>query len=80
MQKEKLYEGVYANMIFTGFHSGKSEEVLKKVSALYERDVDNSISTFLNTIEPGIVILLSIIVGVILLSVMLPLMSIMASV
>lgn len=80
MQKEKLYEGVYANMIFTGFHSGKSEEVLKKVSALYERDVDNSISTFLNTIEPGIVILLSLIVGVILLSVMLPLMSIMASV
>lgn len=80
MQKEKLYEGVYANMIFTGFHSGKSEEVLKKVSALYERDVDNSISTFLNTIEPGIVILLSVIVGVILLSVMLPLMSIMASV
>ena len=80
MQKEKLYEGVYSNMIFTGFHSGKSEEVLKKVSALYERDVDNSISTFLNTIEPGIVILLSIIVGVILLSVMLPLMSIMASV
>lgn len=80
MQKEKLYEGVYANMIFTGFHSGKSEEVLKKVSALYERDVDNSISSFLNTIEPGIVILLSIIVGVILLSVMLPLMSIMASV
>lgn len=80
MQKEKLYEGVYANMIFTGFHSGKSEEVLKKVSALYERDVDNGISTFLNTIEPGIVILLSVIVGVILLSVMLPLMSIMTSV
>lgn len=80
MQKVKLYEGIYANMLFTGFHSGKSEEVLKKVSALYERDVDNSISVFLNTIEPGIVILLSIIVGVILLSVMLPLMSIMTSV
>lgn len=80
MQKAQLYEGIYANMLFTGFHSGKSEDVLKKVSALYERDVDNSISVFLNTIEPGIVILLSIIVGVILLSVMLPLMSIMTSV
>lgn len=80
MQEEKLYQGVYANMIYTGFRSGKSEEVLKKVSALYEKDVDTSISSFLNTIEPAIVIILSLIVGVILLSVMLPLMSIMTSI
>lgn len=80
MQQEHLYEGVYANMIYTGFRSGKSEEVLKKASTLYEKDVDTSISTFLNTIEPSVVIVLSVIVGVILLSVMLPLMSIMTSI
>lgn len=80
MQKEQLYEGIYANMIYTGFRSGKSEEVLKKASRLYEKEVDLSISTFLNTIEPSIVIILSLIVGIILLSVMLPLMSIMTSI
>ena len=79
MQSEHLYEGVYANMIYTGFRSGKSEDVLKKASSLFEKDVDTSISTFLNTIEPSVVIVLSVIVGVILLSVMLPLMSIMSS-
>ncbi|MEG1731640.1 MAG: type II secretion system F family protein [Longicatena sp.] len=79
MLKEQLYQGMYANMIITGFHSGKSDDVMKKVSSLYEKDVDVSIGGFLNTIEPAIVILLSLIVGVILLSVMLPLMSIMTS-
>lgn len=79
LQKEHLYEGAYANMIITGFHSGKSDDVMKKVASLYEKDVDISISSFLNTIEPLIVIFLSLIVGVILLSVMLPLMSIMSS-
>ena len=80
LRKEKLYEGSYANMIVTGFHSGKSDDVMKKISNLYEKDVNQSISSFLNTIEPLIVIFLSLIVGVILLSVMLPLMSIMSSI
>lgn len=80
MMKEKLYSGLYANMIYTGFRTGKGEDVLKKASSLYEKDVDNSISSFLNIIEPIVVIALSVIVGVILLSVMLPLMSIMTSI
>lgn len=80
LQKEKLYQGIYANLIITGFQSGKSEEVMKKVSDLYEKAVDDSISAFLNMIEPAIVIFLSLIVGIILLSVMLPLMSIMSSI
>lgn len=80
LQKESLYQGVYANMIITGFHSGKGDEVMKKVSSLYEKDVDASIGSFLNTIEPMIVIVLSLIVGIILLSVMLPLMSIMTTI
>lgn len=80
IQQEELYRGMYANMLITGFRSGRSDEVMKKVSILYEKDVDMSIGAFLNTIEPTIVITLSIIVGIILLSVMLPLMSIMSSI
>lgn len=80
LQKTNLYDGVYASMIAAGFHSGKSDEVMQKVSSLYEKEVDHSISSFLNTIEPIIVIFLSVIVGIILLSVMLPLMSIMSTI
>lgn len=74
-----LYEGVYSNMLQIGFKSGKQDEVLKKLVALYEKDVDSSISSFLNVIEPTIVAVLSLVVGIVLLSVMLPLMSIMSS-
>lgn len=74
-----LYEGIYSNMLQIGFKSGKQDEVLKKLVTLYEKDVDNSISSFLNVIEPTIVALLSLVVGIILLSIMLPLMSIMSS-
>lgn len=74
-----LYEGIYSNMLQIGFKSGKQDEVLKKLVSLYEKDVDSSISSFLNVIEPTIVAVLSLVVGIILLSVMLPLMSIMSS-
>ena len=80
LQKTNLYDGVYASMIVAGFHSGKNDEVMQKVSNLYEKEVDHSISSFLNTVEPVIVIFLSVIVGIILLSVMLPLMNIMTSI
>lgn len=78
--QESLYEGIYANMLVTGFMSGKSDEVFQSVSNLYVKDVENSMGTVLNRIEPAIVISLSVIVGIILLSLMLPLMGVMGSI
>lgn len=79
IKERNLYEGVYANLLQIGFKSGRQDEVMKKLVALYEKDVSSSISSFLNIIEPSLVALLSFVVGIILLSVMLPLMSIMSS-
>lgn len=79
IKERSLYEGVYANLLQIGFRSGRQDEVMKKLVELYEKDVSSSISAFLNIIEPSIVALLSFVVGIILLSVMLPLMSIMSS-
>lgn len=79
IRERGLYEGVYANLLQIGFKSGRQDEVMNKLVALYEKDVSSSISAFLNIIEPSLVALLSFVVGIILLSVMLPLMSIMSS-
>lgn len=79
-RKENLYQGMYANMVSIGFQSGKSDDVMKSLASLYEKEVEQSIARFLNVIEPAIVAILSVIVGIILLSVMLPLMSIMTSI
>lgn len=74
-----LYEGMYSHLLQIGFKSGRQDEVMKQLVGLYEKDVSSSISSFLNIIEPTIVALLSFVVGIILLSVMLPLISIMSS-
>ena len=46
----------------------------------YEEETDRQLSRIVSIIEPTLVIILSLIVGVILLSVLLPLMGIMASI
>lgn len=74
-----LYKGVYASLIQIGFKSGRQDEVMNQLVVYFEKDVANSISSFLNIIEPTIVAVLSFVVGIILLSVMLPLMGIMSS-
>ena len=50
------------------------------IASLYQDNIDNRMNNILATLEPTLVILLSLIVGVILLSVMLPLMGIMSSI
>ena len=75
----QVYEGTYANMLAIGIHTGKQDSVLQSLGNLYEQEVEASTSRFLNIIEPTIIALLSIIVGVILLSIMLPLLGILSA-
>lgn len=58
--------------------TGVLDEVMHKIAVQYEEDIDTQISGIIAAIEPTLVIILSVIVGVILLAVMLPLMGIMA--
>lgn len=52
---------------------------MNKIAGQYEEEIDNRLSRMITAIEPTLVIILSVIVGIILLSVMLPLISIMAT-
>ena len=78
--RSELFSGVYARMIAVGFKTGNVDEVMRKVADQYEEEVDNRIEKLIAVLEPSLVVALSIIVGVILLSVMLPLMGIMSSI
>lgn len=76
----EIFSGTYGRMVGIGFKSGKLDEVMSNVASRYENDVDYKINHFVSILEPTLVALLSIVVGMILLSVMLPLMSIMSSI
>ena len=55
-------------------------QVMEQIARLYQEDIDTRMNNMLAVLEPTLVIALSLIVGVILLSVMFPLMGIMSSI
>lgn len=78
LYETKIFTGIYARMSSLAGKAGKMDEVMEQISAQYEAEVDTKLSSFISVLEPTLVIILSLIVGVVLLSVMLPLMGIMA--
>lgn len=78
--KSGMFTGVYATMVSIGSKTGTVDQVMEKIAGLYQEDVDTRMNNILAVLEPTLVVLLSIIVGVILLSVMLPLMGIMSGI
>lgn len=75
-----MFTGVYARMVSIGSKTGAMDQVMDQVADLYQSDIDTRMNNILAVLEPALVIALSLIVGVILLSVMLPLMGIMSSI
>lgn len=69
----ELFSGLYARLVQTGEKTGRLDEVMQKMAAQYEEESYETLSSLVAVIEPTLVILLSIIIGGILLSVMLPL-------
>lgn len=75
-----ILTGMYARMASIGAKTGSMDQVMDKIAGLYQDDIDTRMNNGLAVLEPTLVISLSLIVGVILLSVMLPLMGIMSSI
>ena len=75
-----IFNHLYSQMVSVGFRSGNVDVVLKKIADRYEENTNRKLQSIIAVLEPTLVILLSVIVGLILLSVILPLMGIMTSI
>ena len=75
-----IFEPLHCRMISVGFRAGQTDRVMSKLAVLYDEEVNNSIGHLVSIIEPSLVALMSVIIGAILMSVMLPLLSIMSSI
>jgi type IV pilus assembly protein PilC len=80
LHEAKIFTGSYARMITLASRTGNMEQVMRKISDMYQDEIDTQLSNRLSVLEPTLVIVLSLIVGVILLSVILPLMGILSSI
>lgn len=75
-----LYAGLYGKILYAGCKSGNVEPALKKLAGLYEEEVDNEITVALNRMEPMIVGCVSLFIGILILSIMLPLISMLSNI
>ena len=78
--KSNIFTNLYSRMVAVGFRTGSIDTVMKKISENYEKETDKKLQSIISILEPTLVIILSLIVGLILLSVILPLMGIMSSI
>jgi len=76
----KIFTRTYATLLNIGFRTGSLEKVMDKIYQEYEDNIDYEINRFVSRLEPALVIVLSVIIGFILLSFLLPLIGIMASI
>lgn len=75
-----IFTGLYSKMAAVGYRAGALDEVMNRIAHQYEDEIDADIRKMIGFIEPTMVAVMSIIVGLILLSVMLPLTGIMAGI
>ncbi|MDO5518956.1 MAG: type II secretion system F family protein [bacterium] len=80
LRDNKLITGMNGRMLSVGAKTGVLDVVFEKLSQKYDQEIEHSLNGISTVIETILVISLSAIVGVVLISVMLPLVSIISSI
>lgn len=80
LQEAELLPATYCRMLSLGLRSGAGDTVMEEIARRMEDEADEAIENLVSRVEPSMVLITSVLVGVILLSVMLPLMNIMSSI
>ncbi|MBQ9264368.1 MAG: type II secretion system F family protein [Clostridia bacterium] len=75
----QLFTDLHNRMVKMGSATGQEDQVLSKLAGLYEEQAEEDITQLISIIEPSLVALLSIVIGAVLLSVMLPMAGILSS-
>lgn len=80
LNKSGLLKGIQGRMVSVGSRTGSMDAVFQKLSKQYDEEIEESLSRLSSGIETALVITLSCVVGAILISVMMPLVSIISSI
>lgn len=73
-----IFSGLYSRMVSVGYRVGSVDTVMTRIASNYEEETQEKIHSLIAVIEPSMVAALSLIVGLILLSVILPLLGILS--
>ena len=74
LSENPLFPKMVVSMIQIGEQTGKTDEMLQKISAFYEEEVDNAVKTMLGMIEPLMIVVIGSIVGILVIAMYLPML------
>jgi len=75
-----LIPSIMTQMVKIGEETGELAAILKTLAHFYEREVKNAVDTLVDLIEPAMIVLLGLGVGVLLASVLIPIYNISAGI
>jgi type IV pilus assembly protein PilC len=79
-ESANIFTGMQSGLLSAGFRSGITEQAMNEVSHLCEEDSDAMLFRMVNRVEPALIVILALSVGLVLLSVMLPLIGMMTAI
>lgn len=80
LKESGIFSGLDASLISIGFRTGSAEDALTRISQSSQQAAEETLQNIIGAIEPTLTAFLSILTGIILVSVMLPLLNLMASI
>lgn len=80
LKEAHIFDGMQERLMAIGYETGAVDEVMEQAADLYQKELQDQIQKMIAILEPTLVGILCVIVGIILLSVMLPLVGIMAGI
>ena len=80
LSESELFEGMDARLITVGLHAGAADEVMNRLAKRYRENSLTVTGNIISVVEPTIVIIFSLLVGLVLLSVMMPLLGILSEI
>jgi type IV pilus assembly protein PilC len=76
LESSKVFPPMVISMVDVGEETGQLPEMLLKVADVYEDEVDNAVSALTSMLEPLMIVILAVVVGVIVMALFLPLIQI----
>jgi type IV pilus assembly protein PilC len=80
IRRLEIFPPLLIHMIVVGENTGELDEMLGRTAGFFDEEVEEAIEKAVSMIEPAMIIIMAVVVGVIILSVMLPMVSIMETV
>ena len=80
MRRLGLFPPLLIHMIVVGESTGELDEMLGRTAGFFDEEVEEAIEKAVSLIEPAMIIVMAVVIGMIILSVMLPMVSILGTV